>query len=71
MATFDADLLKAYMKELLQSTLRSATWPEPRERDKVKAWMKEIGERVKKRMLGTYYAPCYILFIVAPAHARF
>ena len=52
------------MKELLQSTLRSATWPEPRERDKVKAWMKEIGERVKKRMLGTYYAPCYILFIV-------
>ena len=71
MATFDADLLKAYMKELLQSTLRSATWPEPRERDKVKAWMKEIGERVKKRMLGTYYAPCYILFIVAFAHARF
>ena len=51
MATFDADLLKAYMKELLQSTLRSATWPEPRERDKVKAWMKEIGERVKERML--------------------
>ena len=70
MATFDADLLKAYMKELLQSTLRSATWPEPRERDKVKAWMKEIGERVKKRMLGTYYAPCYISFIVALAHAR-
>ena len=50
--TFDADLLRAYMKELLQSTLRTATWPEPRERDKVKAWIKEIGERVKKRMLG-------------------
>ncbi|RDX53158.1 hypothetical protein K466DRAFT_477727 [Polyporus arcularius HHB13444] len=49
--TFDAELLKAYMKELLQSTLKSATWPEPRERDKVKAWIKEIGERVKKRML--------------------
>ncbi|KAI0723354.1 hypothetical protein C8Q76DRAFT_691827 [Earliella scabrosa] len=49
--TFDADLLRAYMKELLQSTLRTATWPEPRERDKVKAWIKEIGERVKKRML--------------------
>ena len=40
------------MKELLQSTLKNATWPEPRERDKVKAWIKEIGERVKKRMLG-------------------
>ncbi len=51
--SFDAELLKAYMKELLQSTLKSATWPEPRERDKVKAWIKEIGERVKKRMLGT------------------
>ncbi|KAI0773912.1 hypothetical protein C8Q74DRAFT_1200119 [Fomes fomentarius] len=49
--TFDADLLKAYMKELLQSTLRTATWPEPREREKVKGWIKEIGERVKKRML--------------------
>ncbi|KAH9943080.1 uncharacterized protein BXZ73DRAFT_87501 [Epithele typhae] len=49
--TFDAELLKAYMKELLPTTLRTATWPEPRERDKVKAWMKEIGERVKKRML--------------------
>ncbi|KAI0751380.1 hypothetical protein C8Q80DRAFT_1218128 [Daedaleopsis nitida] len=49
--TFDADLLRAYMKELLQTTLRTAAWPEPRERDKVKAWIKEIGERVKKRML--------------------
>ncbi|KAM5535658.1 hypothetical protein V8D89_010645 [Ganoderma adspersum] len=49
--TFDADLLRAYMKELLATTLKTATWPEPKERDKVKAWMKEIGERVKKRML--------------------
>lgn len=40
------------MKELLATTLRTATWPEPKERDRVKAWMKEIGERVKKRMLG-------------------
>ena len=40
------------MKELLATTLKNATWPEPKERDKVKAWMKEIGERVKKRMLG-------------------
>ena len=57
--TFDAELLKAYMKELLQSTLKNATWPEPRERDKVKAWIKEIGERVKKRMLGTSPAARY------------
>ena len=40
------------MKELLATTLKAATWPEPKEREKVKAWMKEIGERVKKRMLG-------------------
>ena len=55
--TFETDLLRAYMKELLQSTLKNAQWPEPRERDKVKAWMKEIGERVKKRMLGAYLRP--------------
>ena len=36
----------------MATTLKNATWPEPKERDKVKAWMKEIGERVKKRMLG-------------------
>ncbi|KAI0663062.1 hypothetical protein C8Q70DRAFT_490500 [Cubamyces menziesii] len=50
--TFDSDLLRAYMKKLLQTTLQSASWPEPRDRDKVKAWMKEIGERVKERMIG-------------------
>jgi len=49
--TFDSELLRAYMKKLLQTTLQTATWPEPRERDRVKAWMKEIGERVKERMI--------------------
>ncbi|OCH88288.1 hypothetical protein OBBRIDRAFT_93284 [Obba rivulosa] len=49
--TFDTDLLRAYIKKLLQTTLQTAAWPEPRERDRVKAWMKEIGERVKERML--------------------
>lgn len=39
------------MKKLLSSTLQTATWPEPKERERVKAWMKEIGERVKERML--------------------
>lgn len=48
---FDTDLLRAYMKKLLSSTLQTATWPEPKERERVKAWMKEIGERVKERML--------------------
>ncbi|TFK76073.1 hypothetical protein BDN72DRAFT_831516 [Pluteus cervinus] len=48
---FDADLLKAYMKKLLSSTFQTATWPEPKDRDNVKAWMKEIGDRVKERMI--------------------
>lgn len=49
---FDSpELLKAYMKKLLSSTLQTSAWPEPKERDRVKAWMKEIGERVKERML--------------------
>lgn len=49
---FDSELLKTYVKTLLSMTLQGATWPEPRERDKVRAWMKEIGERVKERMIG-------------------
>ncbi|ESK97588.1 tctex1 domain-containing protein 2 [Moniliophthora roreri MCA 2997] len=48
---FDSDLLKAYIKKLLSSTLNSASWPEAKDRDRVKTWMKEIGERVKERML--------------------
>ncbi|KAF5369881.1 hypothetical protein D9758_001211 [Tetrapyrgos nigripes] len=48
---FDSDLLKAYMKKLLSTTLQSSQWPEAKDRDKVKGWMKEIGERVKERML--------------------
>ncbi|KAJ7667838.1 hypothetical protein DFH06DRAFT_1267934 [Mycena polygramma] len=49
--TFDADLLKVYTKTLLSTTLHSAIWPELKERDKVKSWIKEIGDRVKTRML--------------------
>jgi len=48
---FDADSLKTYMKKLLASTLQSSTWPEAKEREKVKSWIKEVGERVKERML--------------------
>ncbi|RDB22642.1 hypothetical protein Hypma_010376 [Hypsizygus marmoreus] len=48
---FDADQLKAYMKKLLSSTLQHNSWPEQKERDRVKGWIKEIGERVKERMI--------------------
>jgi tctex1 domain-containing protein 2 len=54
--TFDGDLLRAYMKKLLQTNLASAAWPPARERDRVKQWMKEIGERVKERMLGASFS---------------
>ena len=50
--TFDAELLKAYMKKLLQTTLQNATWPEQKDHERVKAWNKEIGERVKERATG-------------------
>ncbi|KAJ7638647.1 hypothetical protein FB45DRAFT_903448 [Roridomyces roridus] len=48
---FDADLLKVYTKTLLSTTLNNAVWPDSKDRDKVKAWIKEIDERVKTRML--------------------
>ncbi|KIY49545.1 hypothetical protein FISHEDRAFT_41193 [Fistulina hepatica ATCC 64428] len=48
---FDTDSLKTYIKKLLASTLLNATWPELKERERVRAWIKEIGERVKERML--------------------
>ncbi|KAK7470827.1 hypothetical protein VKT23_002244 [Stygiomarasmius scandens] len=48
---FDSELLKAYIKKLLSTTLQSSQWPEAKDRDRVKAWMKEIGERVKERMV--------------------
>src|SRR5260221_4534803 len=48
---FDGDLLKGYMAKLLPSTLQNNSWSEAKERDNAKSWMKEIGERVKQRML--------------------
>ncbi|KAI0069024.1 hypothetical protein BV25DRAFT_1866886 [Artomyces pyxidatus] len=48
---FDADQLRPYIKKLLSTTLHSATWADSRERDRGKAWMKEVGERVKERMI--------------------
>ena len=51
---FDSEMLKTYIKKLLATTLQSASWPPLRERERTKSWCKEIGERVKERMLGTY-----------------
>lgn len=48
---FDPDLIKTYMKKLLSSTLSGQTWPELKDRDKVRAWCREIGDRVKERMV--------------------
>ena len=50
---FDSDQLRGYMKKLLASTLQGMVW-DPKDRDKSKAWCKEIGERVKDRMLGKF-----------------
>lgn len=48
---FDSELLKAYMKKLLSSTFQNTSWPEAKDRDRVKGWIKDIGERVKERMI--------------------
>ena len=51
---FDAEALRIYIRKLLQSTLSGYKWPEPNkldERDRPKTWGKDIGDRVKERML--------------------
>ncbi|KAL5508353.1 hypothetical protein ACEPAH_5972 [Sanghuangporus vaninii] len=48
---FDSETLKTYIKKLLQNTLQNESFPTPQNRDKLKAWCKEIGERVKEQML--------------------
>ncbi|KAI0254303.1 hypothetical protein BJV78DRAFT_1121771 [Lactifluus subvellereus] len=50
---FDSDQLKPYIKKLLDSTLQNVTWADFRdkERERRGALMKEIGDRVKERML--------------------
>jgi hypothetical protein len=49
--------LKTYIKKLLASTLQNVTWPEFKERERGRALMKEVGDRVKERMLGTLVRP--------------
>ena len=60
-AKFDSELLNGYVKKLLPATLQSSVWPSSKDRDQVKLWIKEIGERVKERMLGM----CQCHFAVA------
>jgi hypothetical protein len=66
---FDSDMLKAYMKKLLPVTLQSSVWPSSKDRDQVKLWIKEIGERVKERMLGAHpsHFTARSLSLMAPA----
>ncbi|KAG8955655.1 hypothetical protein FRC04_007646 [Tulasnella sp. 424] len=47
---FDVDLLKSYMKKLISTTLEKERW-DSKDKDKQRAWCKEISERVKGRML--------------------
>ncbi|KAG6329659.1 hypothetical protein ID866_9428 [Astraeus odoratus] len=46
---FDTELLRTYMKKLLQTTLQNAVWTN--DRDQLKSWMKDIKERIKDRMV--------------------
>ncbi|KAF8268314.1 hypothetical protein EI94DRAFT_1728275 [Lactarius quietus] len=48
---FDSDQLKPYIKKLLSSTLQNVAWAEFKERERGRALVKEIGDRVKERML--------------------
>lgn len=49
---FDSESLRIYMKKLLLSTFQDNIWPDPKDQnDRIRAWNKEIGERVKERMV--------------------
>ncbi|KAG9018539.1 hypothetical protein FRB90_011515 [Tulasnella sp. 427] len=52
---FDAELLKGYMKKLIPTTLEKERW-DSKDKDKQRAWCKEISERVKGRMLGAPFS---------------
>ncbi|KAI0316993.1 hypothetical protein OF83DRAFT_1164106 [Amylostereum chailletii] len=58
---FNSDQLKPYVKKLLASTLQNVAWSEAKDRERGRAWMKEIGERVKERMIGARPAIKYIV----------
>ena len=49
---FDSESLRVYIKKLLLATFQDNTWPDIKDQnDRIKGWNKEIGERVKERML--------------------
>ncbi|KAH9077435.1 hypothetical protein EDB83DRAFT_2350005, partial [Lactarius deliciosus] len=48
---FDSDQLKPYIKKLLSSTLQNVAWADFKERERGRALVKEIGDRIKERML--------------------
>ena len=61
--TFDSDLLRAYVKKLLQAMLDGMVWPNAKEREKTKEWCREAGEKVKRRMLGALIVNCsFVVF---------
>jgi tctex1 domain-containing protein 2 len=51
---FDSDQLQPYIKKLLSSTLQNVTWTDFKEKERRGALIKEIGARVKERMLGAH-----------------
>ncbi len=51
---FDSDQLKPYIKKLLSSALQNVAWADFKERERGRALVKEIGDRVKERMLGAH-----------------
>ena len=51
---FDGEQLKPYIKQLLVSTLQNVPWTEAKDRTNGSRLIKEIGGRVKERMLRAF-----------------
>lgn len=58
-ARFDSELLKGYMKKLLESTLTGQKWPD-KDKDKVRAWCEYPWA-----LLGGYGRCCHLPRAVA------
>jgi hypothetical protein len=54
---FDGEQVRPYIKQLLASTLQGISWADVKDREKSRALIKEVGERVKDRMLRAYLSP--------------
>lgn len=65
--SFNTESLKTYIKKLLASTLEGASFPAPRDRERTKSWCKEIGDRVKERMLGAFLDATFIAYLLLVA----